>query len=329
MASGYRRSDIGEAARDLCALWESTLVMSGHSWTNTYLYHQAEDLAALGWMGATDLHLIRKTNNDDKHGTPVTATAVEILDAISRVEQSIAFLKPLVPGLQQDVLEPRLRRIVCAIYDHFTQAETEFALLEARPAETWMTARALDTFQINVSDEKAARTQLEALEGWEYDPPAFKTFAASLRDSDDELWRIAVFTSQYEDVYSILSSYQHERALLPGLHRDDDASNVLSTLSLVQARSLADSGQLMKASELLAAATKEGLVTRRPDLPLLAEVVVDTFRKLSPEVAQVVRVDRANARVFASEQNRASLALDAKYGVLVSPEGVLFVRTGN
>jgi hypothetical protein len=209
------------------------------------------------------------------------------------------------------------------------QGETEFALLEARPTETWMTARALDTFQINVSDDKKAITELEALGGWEYSPPEFNVFAASLRDSDDELWRIAVFTSQYEDVYSILSAYQHERALLPGLHREDNAFNVLSTLSVVQARTLADGGQLMKANELLTAATNEGLVPRRPDLAVLSEVVVRTFRKLAPEVARAVRVDRANARVFESEQNRSPLALDATYGVLVSPEGVLFVRTGN
>ncbi|SDG95731.1 hypothetical protein SAMN04515691_4003 [Leifsonia sp. 98AMF] len=303
--------------------------MSGHTWTNTYLYYQTEDLAALGWAAAPDLHLIRKTNNDDKHGTPVTATAVDIFDAISRIEQSTPLLEPLVPGLQQDALEPRLRRIVCAIYDHFAQGETEFALLEARPSETWMTARALDTFQINASDDKKARAELEALEGWEYDPPAFQAFAISLQDSDDELWRIAVFTSQYEDVYSILSSYQHKRALLPGLHRDDDALNVLSTLSMVQARTLANGGQLMKASDLLAASINEGLVTRRPDLISLADVVVRTFGKLAPEVARAVRVDRANTRVFESEQNRSPLAADPEFGVLVSPEGVLFVRTGN
>lgn len=326
LASGYRMSDVGQAARDLSALWETTLVASGHNWSSTYLYNQAEDLAALGWAGAPDLHLIRRTNNDAKHGTPISATANDILAALQRLERSCFSLEPLIPGLQQDIYEPRLRRIVCAIYDYFTQGETELAFFEATPADTWTTCRSLDEFQVSSADEPKVRAELEGLSGWEYDPPEFDDFKISLRESDGELWRIAVFTAQYEDAHSVVSKFQHGRHLIGGLHRDDYVPNVLATLCLVQSRESANGG-LFNVDELLSGAHEAGLVARRRDLPDLAKAVIEVFSQLSPGQRKVLWVDRANPEVFDRERLRAPLAFNQDPGILVTQEGVLFVRT--
>lgn len=323
LASGYRTSDIGQAARDASALWETTLVASGHNWTNTSLYNQTEDLDALGWTGAPDLHLIRRTNNDAKHGTPISATADDVLIALQRLEHSCSSLESIVPGLKQDIHEPRLRRIVCAIYDYFAQGETEFAFLEATPADTCMTSNRLDEFQVNSTDEAKIRAGLERLDGWKYDPPEFEDFRNSLRESDNELWRIATFTAQYEDAYSIVSQFQHDRQLLRGLHRDDNASNVLVTLCLVRSRNSAIGG----VDDLLRAAAETGLVARRPDLRELAAAVIGLFNQLASERHDVIVVDRANPQVYDQERERNPTAVDPHYGLLMTQEGVLFVRT--
>lgn len=323
LASGYGASDIGQAARDLSALWETTLVASGHNWTSTYLYNQTEDLAALGWTGAPDLHLIRRTNNDAKHGTPISATADDILAAVGRLEQSCFSLESSVPGLKQDVHDPRLRRIVCAIYDYFTQGETEFAFLEAKPQDTWMTCNGLEEFQVNSTDEAKIRAELEKLNGWQYDPPEFDGFRKSLQESDDELWRIATFTTQYEDAHSIVSQFQHDRELLRGLHRDDHAPNVLATLCLVRSRDSAIGG----VDDLLRGAAEAGLVKRRPDLRELATAVNDMFIRLASEHRNVMAIDRANPQVFDHERERNPAAVDLDHGLLMTHEGVLFVRT--
>lgn len=327
LAEGYRAADIGQAARDLSALWETTLVMSGHVWSRSYLYNQTEDLAALGWSAAPDLHLVRRVSNDAKHGTPISASAQDVLSAVQRLEQSVASLEPLLPGLKQDIHEPRLRRIVCAIYDHFTQGETEFEFLEASPSDTWMTSRAFEEFQVSSSDEATIRAELEALSGWKYDPPAFNAFKESLRESDEELWRIAVFTAQYEDAHSIVSVYQHDRDLLRGLHRDDYESNVLATFCLVQSRVLSAGGALLDVDHLLLAAAEAGLTARRSDLLTLAQAAVSIFSALDARQLRSIVVDRANARVFADEQLRSPLVIDQQHGMLVSREGVLFVRS--
>ncbi|MGH2614367.1 MAG: hypothetical protein ACRDJC_03950 [Thermomicrobiales bacterium] len=326
LASGYRASDVGQAARDLSALWETTLVSSGHNWSSTYLYNQTEDLAALGWTGAPDLHLLRRTNNDAKHGTPISATAGDILAALQRLERSCSSLEPLIPGLQQDIDEPRLRRIVCAIYDYFAQGETEFAFLEATPSDTWMTCRTFEEFQVSSSEETKIRAELEELDGWKYDPPEFDDFKASLRESDNELWRIAVFTAQYEDAHSIVSRFQHDRDLIGGLHRDDHVSNVLATLCLVQSRKSANGG-LFNVEELLRGAVDAGLVPRRRDLHELAEAVIEVFSRLNPGQRSGLIVDRANPQVFEHERSRTPAAVDQDHGMLVTREGVLFVRT--
>ncbi|WIE72357.1 hypothetical protein [Curtobacterium sp. MCJR17_020] len=323
LASGYLASDVGRAARDASALWETTLVASGHNWTNTYLYNQTEDLAALGWTGAPDLHLIRRTNNDAKHGTPISATADDILVALQRLERLSSSLEPIVPGLRQNINEPRLRRIVCAIYDYFAQGETEFAFLEARPADTWMTCNRLDAFQVNSTDEAEVRAGLEMLDGWKYDPSEFEDLRSSLRESDNELWRIATFTAQYEDAYSIVSQFQHDRKLLRGLHRDDDLSNVLVTLCLVRSRDSA----IGDVDGLLRAAAEAGLVSRRRDLRELAAAVIGMFNQLASERHYVIIVDRANPQVYDQERERNPLAVDPHHGLLMTQEGVLFVRT--
>jgi hypothetical protein len=326
LASGYRVSDVGQAARDLSALWETTLVASGHNWSGPYLYNQTEDLAALGWADAADLHMIRRTNNDAKHGTPISVTADEILGALQRLEHSCSALQPLIPGLKQDAREPRLRRIICAIYDYFAQGETEFVFIEATPADSWMTCRRLEEFQVTVSDEAIIRAELEKLSGWEYNPPEFDDLMASLRASDNDLWRIAVFTAQYEDASSIVARYQHDRELIAGLHRDDDVSNVLATLCLLQSRQSAKGG-LFNVIELLDEAASAGLVARRRDLADLAEAVVELFHALSPVQREFLVVDRASHLLFNSEQLRAPFAVDPDRGMLVSQERVLFVRT--
>lgn len=188
LATGFQVSDVGQTARDISALWETTLVMSGHAWSRTYLYYQTEDLAALGWAGTAELHLLRRTNNDAKHGTPISASAEEVLSALQRLQLSLESLAPLVPGLNQDVHELRLRRVVCAIYDWFAQGETEFAFLEATPSDTWQTCRTFEEMQVNSSDEGSVFADLEKLAGWRYDPPEFDAFKRSLRESDQELW---------------------------------------------------------------------------------------------------------------------------------------------
>jgi hypothetical protein len=148
----------------------------------------------------------------------------------------------------------------------------------------------------------------------------------SLRESDDELWRIAVFTAQYEDAHSVVSTFQHDQDLIGGLHRDDYVPNVLATLCLVQSRESANGG-LLNVDELLSEAAEAGLVARRRDLPDLAKAVIELFDRLSPGQRKVLVVDRANPQVFDRERLRVPLAVNPDHGILVTQEGVLFVRT--
>lgn len=327
LSAGFHTSDIGQAARDVCALWESTLVMSGYAWTgSTYLYNQVQDLSSLGWSAAEDLHMLRRTNNDAKHGSPITVSPEEVLDALGRVEKSIPELIQLVPGLQQDSNEPRLRRTVCAIYDWFAQGETEFALFEAVPSDTWQTCRLIDEFQVNVGDEAAIFSELEKLSGWRYSPPEFVSFESSLRESDRELWKVAVFTAQYEDVIGIIARFQHNRNLLGGLHRDDSKANVLATLCIVGSHRFKQNVALT-ISGLLADGSSYGMVGRRGDLENLAGAVVKFYSEISTDYRSTLCVDRARRATYDEELVKNPAAVDEENGLILSRSGVLFVRT--
>lgn len=326
LSSGYSSVDIGTAARNVSALWESTLVQSGHPWTSNYLFTQTEDLTALGWMGGADLDVLRRTSNHAKHGNPVTASGRDILDALYRLELHVSSLRPLIPGLARSAQEPRLRQMVCAIYDYSAHGETEFTFIEATPSDTWRTARSVDGFQVDARNEALVREKLEKLSGWEYDPPAFAAVRASLLESDSELWRIAIFTAEYREAQEIVASYQHNAPLLRGLHRDDYAENVLATFGLIQVRKYAADRTVYTTADLLATALREGLVERRTDLLALAGAITALITTAWPHMTNLT-LDRANERVFEDQLLRGPLSVDRACGVLVSPEGVLFVRT--
>lgn len=217
--------------------------------------------------------------------------------------------------------------MICAIYDNFAHGDTEFAFLEATPMDTWMTVRRIDEFQVSSAKEEQVRSELEQLSGWEYDPPAFAGLRASLQESDTELWRIAVLTATYEEAQEIVIRYQHDFPLLRGLHRDDYVGNVLTSFALVQARRLATAGTLLSPEDLLVVALHAGLVARRSDLLDLARAITDLLEEASPHT-MTVSVDRANGHVFEQELARSPMATNVHYGLLVSREGMLFVRSG-
>lgn len=323
LSDGFTANEIGDAARDVAAVWETSLKGCGRTWSGRSLFLMNADLSALGWQGLRPLDGLRKINNDAKHGH-VNATAHEVLHELTQLEGSIALLGPLVPELKTEFRAYRQRQIICAIYDYFAQGETEFSFLNASPEDTWQSVRRIDNFQINAQYDGAVRSQLEQLPGWEYAPEAFAGLSASLRESDSEFWRLATFTCPYPDAQQILAPYQHNRGLLPGLHHDDDRKNVLASFAIAQSQAWTTSREFLTPHDLLGAASTSGLTSRHPDLTELAEALTGVLLAASPKSGPVT-VDRASLTTFAREVERGPAGLDASLGVLVTPEGVVFV----
>lgn len=325
LLDGATSDQVGGAARDCAAAWETSLRVSNSAWTNSYLAQITDDLRSNGWSAADSLDIVRRANNNAKHGSTAQLRGDEILAALVALRQAIAELSALVPGLGKDQPVARTRTVVVAVYDFIAQGEVNITFYSASPTDTWMTVDKLDNVQIEVKDENKVFASLEKLKGWRWDPPEFDAFEKSLRESDNELWRLGVFTDAYEDALKSIVSYQHSMDVLRGLHREDDATNVVVTLALMQATSWNESGVLHHAATLFKSAEPE-LHGRQDQLSRLAELVTAMIaHAISVSALGSITVDRVSLEKFQLERRQSPLAISEEIGALVSREGTVLV----
>lgn len=307
---GYDDDDVGVGARDTAAVWERSLKACNTRWQNMNLYSITEELVTQGWTGASALHTIRQAANADKHDASPTHDLASTLSAISTLESSLAELTIILPAINSPLpARLRRRRMICAMYDYFTQGETEYVFLLAVDG-TWMTSRAIDSFQVRNRDSAAIEAALAQFDGWVFDPPEFELLRASLQESDNELWRIAVFTASYQDILDLLTPYQHDMELLPGLHREDRKTN---TVASVLASYIAGHAQ-----------PTHGLTGRNQEF---AEWVSERIHRLferCPLAPGTLRLDRCGLAVFDQLAGDA-LVVDRDLGVLIQRDGLALV----
>ncbi|WP_133116467.1 hypothetical protein [Amycolatopsis antarctica] len=308
--NGYDADDIGAAARDAAALWERTLKASESEWSvaKASLYEMTQKLGQRGWAHTNSLNVIRKAANADKHDASPGHEFGCIFDAIVQLADAVDELPDCVPHVIDPAPERlRRRRIVCAIYDWFAQGETEFSFLSAQPDDTWQTVHEIDSFQVSAEHSRAIEEALADFEGWAFNPPAFEILRASLRESDDEFWRLATFTASYQDVLELMAPYQHTLPLLKGLHREDHRHNVVATI----------------VGEHIADRTSSVLTGRSSVHDQLRIQVADLLGSL-PDSVNHLQLDRCNAAVFAQAVPGALVA-DHWLGLLVKQNGVVLV----
>ncbi|GGK31721.1 hypothetical protein GCM10010124_25620 [Pilimelia terevasa] len=328
MRSGYSPYDVGAAARDMAALWESSLKKAQPQWSSMHLKGIVEELRKLGWTArAVDaLDSLRDVANEAKHDPSVTANATDVLNWIETLGGAVADLPKLVPGLQAVDIEQRQRYMICAVYDFFTQGETQFTFLSATPEDTWQTAIEIESFQVESSVEKAIRAKLESLQGWTYSPSDFENFENSLRESDEELFKIATFVAPYSEVMAIVAPHQHDLPLLNGLHRDDTSSNLVATMVWIQVGAWNSAQFEPDADQLVATCVEQGLSSRAP-AETIRDVAIGICRLFAKIPADIPRleVDRISKSGLSQALARTHLAADAGLGVVVSANGVVFI----
>ena len=308
LVDGYLESDLGEVARDAAALWETNLKAAWADRPGNTLNALANGLLALEWNASKSLHVVRSAANTAKHEHGAVHDADSIATALSDLVTEAPALELLVPGVLTELpVQLRRRRMVCAIYDHFAQGETGYVILAAAPEDTWQTATSIDGFQVSgsTSDVEAA---LASLDEWEWSPASFEDLALSLRQSDSEFWRLGVFMATYQDILDLMQPFQHNRDLLPGLHREDDRGNVTASAvaAILAGTEFSGSGR---------APERTGVTLRR---------VAIMLSSLPPHV-RPTQVDRCSGDAFQARLPTA-VASDIEIGALITPSGVVFVR---
>ena len=200
--------------------------------------------------------------------------------------------------------------MVCAVYEFFHAGETQYSFLAASPDQTWRTVREIDAFQVENRHTSDVEAALASFDGWTPNPPEFDSLAASLRESDNELWLIASFTGSYEDVLRVLGPYQHSMPLLSGLHREDRAPHLVA--SAVQAF-----------LDGLAAPQTTG---RNQSSAARIHARVTSLLQQVPEDIGSLRLDRCDERGFRIASAEA-VSLDDALGIAVRPDGLVLVRS--
>lgn len=305
---GYDDTDIGGVARDAAALWESALKLSMSGSASRNLNGLTNDLADLGWAQADSLHLVRRVANTDKHEPIARHDADALLAALGELSDGAAAVGTLTPHGHDEVPErARRRRMICAIYEYFHAGETCYQFLAADPDATWMTAEQIDSFEVDQRRSGEIEARLAKLDGYSYDPQEFAALEKSLRESDSELWGVAVFTASYQDVLEIVEPHQHNSDLLPGLHREDEKSALVasSVRAYISGHEQVGSGRAKDAARAI-----------------WAEVVA-VLRGL-PEGVGALQVDRCPAVRFRELAVDAIVVNDA-LGLLVTRTGVVYV----
>lgn len=307
---GYDQDELGEVTRDAAAVWERSLKASNPNWTNKSLYSIIEDLKDAGWFkAAAELHVIRTSANSDKHDASPLHVVDQLVAALEVLTTELGSLQTYVPGVGNELpRSPRIRRMVCAVYEIFHAGETIYSFLEAGPTDTWQTARQIDEFQVENRNDAAIEGELAKLPNWAINPPELDDLKKSLLESDNELWRIASFDATYQQVHDIVAPHQHDLPLLIGLHREDDAFNF--TASVAQSLLIGGLPDLLGRSPLDEPGVRSQLES------LVANV---------PERLKPLRLDRCSLSRFRAEEPSA-VAIDVRLGALVTDRGVLLIR---
>lgn len=305
---GYDDTELGGVARDAAALWESSLKLAMGGSRAGNLNDLAVELAGLGWPASDALHVVRKAANRDKHEPTARHDGDALSGALVSLSDAADELLTLTAGGSAQIPErARRRRMICAIYDYFHTGDTDYSFLVADPEATWRSVGHIDSFEVDNSRSAEIEAKLAELDGWTFDPAEFGELSKSLRESDAELWRIAVFTASYQDVLNIMELHQHNKDLLPGLHRDDQAYALVasSVRGFIQGRGEVGSG-------------------RSPERAQAIQSKVDAVLRGLPASLRPLQLDRCTATRFA-ELERDAIVVDRALGLLVTARGVVYV----
>ena len=181
--------------------------------------------------------------------------------------------------------------------------------MAAGSGDTWMTARQIDGFQVANAHSWTIEKELEGFADWEADPPELAGLRASLLESDNELFRIFVFTASYAEVHELMAPYQHDMPILRGLHREDYTSNLVA--SAVAAFIAGDTGST--------------LVGRQHERSQEVAARVSSLLAQVPAGAGRLRLDRCDQATFQSALPSALLS-DEDLGLLVQRNALVLVR---
>jgi hypothetical protein len=268
-----------------------------------------EELGVAGWSATPELHVVRLAANADKHDKTPSHNLQTLLDSVDRLADAVPDLAARIPGMSQQLPDRlRRRRMVCAVYDHFATGETEYLFIVANPTDTWMSARTLDSFQVDYRESEALESALAGMEGWTTNPEEFADLKSSLRESDNELNFVASFTAAYQEVLDLMAPKQHDFPLLGGLHREDHKRNVVASV-------VADviAGRPSTTLTERSSATTSDITSRVREL-------LDGL----PMAAESLRLDRCGREVF-DRESATALAVDSEMGIVVSRGGVVLV----
>lgn len=308
---GYDADDVGQVVRNVAALWERMLKASDQTWYSgdASLFAMTNVLGDRGWPAAADLHVVRSMANADKHDPYAEHDLEQLLASLERIGGELGDLTELVPGLAADLPERmRRRRMVCAIYEFFAHGETQYSFLAARDDDTWLTAREVDSFQVENRHTTQIEEELAQFDGWVVDPPELENLKKSLAESDHEFWQVAMFTASYQDVLDLMAPFQHALPLLGGLHREDRDHNVIASVVAAQITGRVEVGTT----------------------PRSAARVADIHARVSAVLALVpggligLRLDRCGLETFTRSMGSA-VVVDEELGLLVTSAGVVLV----